>query len=79
MKTKSALACVVLLVSAFAGVPAAAQTPEKVKVVIPQNSVFVLNWMGARDAGVFRKHGIDLEVDARPFRGRDHGLGVLRE
>ncbi|HMA70214.1 MAG TPA: ABC transporter substrate-binding protein [Xanthobacteraceae bacterium] len=37
--------------------------------MIPENSVFVLNWMGARDAGIFRKHGIDLEVDTRPFAG----------
>jgi ABC-type nitrate/sulfonate/bicarbonate transport system substrate-binding protein len=45
----------------------AAEPLQKVKVVIPQNSVFVLNWMGARDAGVFKKHGIDIEIDPRPF------------
>jgi len=71
---KLAFACVALLTSIASAVPAAAQTMEKVKVVIPQNSVFVLNWMGARDAGVFRKHNIDLEVDARPFAGFLAGL-----
>ena len=47
---------------------------DKVKAVIPQNSVFVLNWQGAKDAGVFTKHGIDLEVDARPFAGYLAGI-----
>jgi len=69
MKRASGLACLALLMSVLAGAPAMAQTLDKVKVVIPENSVFVLNWMGARDAGIFRKHGIDLEVDTRPFAG----------
>ena len=42
---------------------------DKIHVVTSRNSVFVLSYMGARDAGVFRKHGIDLSVDARPFAG----------
>ena len=58
-----------LLVLAGGHSEARAQSLDKVKVVIPQNSVFVLNWMGARDAGVFRKHDIDLDIDARPFAG----------
>lgn len=66
---KAALACLAFLLPVLAGAHAPAQTLEKVKVVIPQNSVFILNWMGARDAGVFRRHGIDLEIDARPFAG----------
>ncbi len=53
---------------------ATGQTLQPVKVVIPQNSVFALNWMGARDAGVFRARGIDLEVDARPFAAYLAGL-----
>ena len=69
MKRKSVLACLALLTSVVSGAPAMAQALEKVKVVIPQNSVFILNWMGARDAGVFKKHGIDLDVDPRPFAG----------
>lgn len=47
---------------------------KKVKVVIPAESVFVLNYMGARDAGVFANHGIDIDVDARPFAGFLAGL-----
>ena len=53
---------------------AAAEAPENVKVVIPENSVFVLNWLGGKDAGVFAKHNIDLEVDVRPFAGFLAGL-----
>ena len=47
---------------------------QKVNVVIPAESVFVLNYLGAKDAGVFAKHGIDLEVDPRPFAGFLAGL-----
>lgn len=47
---------------------------QAVKVVIPQSSVFVLAYMGAKDAGVFASHGIDLQVDARPFAGFLAGL-----
>lgn len=47
---------------------------RRVKIVIPQESVFVLNYMGAKDAGVFSKHGIDLDIDARPFAGFLAGL-----
>jgi NitT/TauT family transport system substrate-binding protein len=72
-KKQTAIACLALLSVVFGG-PAMAQKLEKVKVVIPQNSVFVLNWMGANDAGVFRKHGIDAEIDARPFAGFLAGL-----
>jgi len=69
MKTKTVLASIALLTSCVVGAYAMAQTPEKVTVVIPRDSVFVLNFMGAKDAGIFRKHGIDLDVDARPFAG----------
>jgi len=47
---------------------------QKVTVVIPAESVFVLNYMGGKDAGVFAKHGIDLDVDPRPFAGFLAGL-----
>jgi ABC-type nitrate/sulfonate/bicarbonate transport system substrate-binding protein len=67
MTSKLLLACVTLLIPVVASAPAAAQ--DKVTAVIPQNSVFVLSWNGAKDAGVFSKHGIDLTVDARPFAG----------
>jgi ABC-type nitrate/sulfonate/bicarbonate transport system substrate-binding protein len=45
-----------------------------VKMVIPRGSTFVLSYYGARDAGIFRKHGIDADVDARPFAGFMAGL-----
>ncbi|HEY7663234.1 MAG TPA: ABC transporter substrate-binding protein [Xanthobacteraceae bacterium] len=63
------LVCITALIPVVVSAPAPAQTLEKVTAVIPQNSVFVLNWNGAKDAGVFAKHGIDLTVDARPFAG----------
>jgi ABC-type nitrate/sulfonate/bicarbonate transport system substrate-binding protein len=66
-RRKLALACIAALTAIVADAPAMAQNLVKIKVVIPQNSAFVLNWMGARDAGIFRKHDIDLEVDPRPF------------
>jgi len=69
MASKLLLACVTVLIPVVASAPGAAGTLEKVTAVIPQNSVFVLNWNGANDAGVFKKHGIDLTVDVRPFAG----------
>jgi ABC-type nitrate/sulfonate/bicarbonate transport system substrate-binding protein len=47
---------------------------QKVNVVIPTESVFVLNYNGGKDAGIFRQHGIDISVDVRPFAGFLAGL-----
>ena len=74
MKKTIMLACLGLLISAFVSAPIAAQALKKVKITAPRNSVIILSAMGARDAGIFRKHGIDLEVDARPFKGHMAGL-----
>ena len=74
MRTYAAMIGLALLATVLAETPKAAPNLEKVKAVIPQNSVFVLNWTGAKDAGVFEKHGIDVEVDARPFAGFLAGL-----
>jgi ABC-type nitrate/sulfonate/bicarbonate transport system substrate-binding protein len=52
----------------------AAPAMQKVNVVIPGQSVLVLNYLGGRDAGIFAKHGIDLDVDVRPFAGFLAGL-----
>lgn len=52
----------------------AAPALKKVNVVIPAGSAFVLTYFGAKDAGVFEKHGIDIEIDARPFAGFLAGL-----
>jgi len=77
MKSKTGLtAWFALLAAILVSVANVAHTQalEKVKVVIPQNSVFVLNWVGAKDAGVFSKHGIDANIDVRPFAGYLAGL-----
>ncbi len=74
MKKSMVLACLGLLVAVVVSAPVPAQALEKLKIVIPRNSVFVLSYFGARDAGVFRKHGFDLEIDARPFKGFVAGL-----
>ena len=58
----------------FAVIAHAAGDLKTVKMVIPRGSTFVLSYFGARDAGIFRKHGIDVEVDARPFAGFMAGL-----
>ena len=52
----------------------AASALKKVNVVIPAGSAFVLSYFGGRDAGIYEKHGIDIEIDARPFAGFLAGL-----
>ncbi|MGH6676225.1 MAG: hypothetical protein ACRECE_08400, partial [Xanthobacteraceae bacterium] len=47
--------------------PAPARPLKSVHVVVPQNSVDALVYLGGRDAGIYRKHGINVTVDARPF------------
>jgi ABC-type nitrate/sulfonate/bicarbonate transport system substrate-binding protein len=73
MKKITWLGALVLFSVMFA---AAAHTADlkTVKMVIPRGSAFVLSYNGARDAGIFRKHGIEVEVDARPFAGFMAGL-----
>lgn len=73
-----------LLLAGLGALSAATVTPrvaaradpalQRVKIVIPQSSVFCLNYLGAKDAGVFSKHGIDLDADPRPFAGFLAGL-----
>ena len=47
---------------------------KTVKMVIPRGSVFVLSYFAARDAGIFKKHGIDVQIDPRPFPAFVAGL-----
>lgn len=68
------LGCLSLLAAAAISAPALAQALKPVTTTVPRNSVFVLSTMGAKDAGIFAKHGIDLTVDPRPFRGHTAGL-----
>jgi ABC-type nitrate/sulfonate/bicarbonate transport system substrate-binding protein len=65
------------LATAAAGVRSRAEADpalQQVKIVIPQQSVFVLNFLGAKDAGVFEKDGINVDADPRPFAGFLAGL-----
>ena len=73
MKKISWLVALVLFVAVVAAASHAAEL-KTVKTVIPRGSTFVLSYFGARDAGIFRKHGINIEVDARPFAGFMAGL-----
>ena len=45
---------------------------KTVKMVIPRGSAFVLSYNGARDAGIFRKHGI--EVIGKELRSKMVGV-----
>ena len=74
MKRIGWLVALVLFFAAFAAASHAASDLKKVKMVIPRGSTFVLSYYGARDAGIFRKHGIHVDVDARPFAGFMSGL-----
>ncbi len=67
MRKPVLLASLGLLALGMAPVSAAAL--KKIELTVPRNSVFVLSAYGGRDAGIFEKHGIDLELDARPFKG----------
>ncbi|MBI2087367.1 MAG: ABC transporter substrate-binding protein [Deltaproteobacteria bacterium] len=68
MKRISSLAILSLLFL-FARPSEAASDLKTVRMTIPRGALFVLSYFGARDAGIFRKHGIDIQVDARPFAG----------
>ena len=65
-----------VFVSAFVFEPTAvmAQGLKKVKVTASRNSILILYTQGPKDAGIFKKHGIDLEIDMRPFKGHMAGL-----
>ena len=69
MKNIVRISTLALFLGMLATTVHAASDLKTVKMVIPRGSTFVLSYFGARDAGIFRKHGIDIEVDARPFAG----------
>jgi ABC-type nitrate/sulfonate/bicarbonate transport system substrate-binding protein len=69
MKNIRWFSALVLFLGIYATNAHGASDLKTVKTVIPRGSTFVLSYFGARDAGIFRKHGIDIEVDARPFAG----------
>ena len=74
MKKISSFGALVLFSAMLAVTAHAASDLKTVQMVIPRGSLFVLSYFGARDAGIFRKHGINIEVDARPFAGFMAGL-----
>jgi ABC-type nitrate/sulfonate/bicarbonate transport system substrate-binding protein len=74
MRQALALARCAALAILVGAVAMPAYALDQVKVVIPRDSIFVLNYNGAKDAGVFAKYGIDVDVDARPFAGFLAGL-----
>ena len=55
---KKAIIFIVLgsILAIFVSAPAMAQLKD-VKTTVPRNSVFILSYLGAKDAGVFSKHG----------------------
>lgn len=68
MKKATILTLFSLFLAILVSAPVMAQALKKVKVVIPLNSVLILSYFAGRDAGIWRKHGIDLEIDARTFK-----------
>jgi len=75
MKRRTVLAGFAALASGAIAAPRLAKAAAApMKIVIPRDSIFVLNYFGAKDAGVFERHGIDLDIDARPFAGFLAGL-----
>ena len=74
MKKAIMLVSLGLFISVFATAPAMAQALKDVKTTVPRNSVFVLSYLGAKEAGIFKKHGINVILDMRPFKGHMAGL-----
>ena len=74
MKHSILFACLCWVVSVFVTTSVDAGKLKKVKITAARNSILMLYSYGPRDAGIFKKHGIDLEIDNRPFKGHLAGL-----
>ena len=74
MKKSILFACLCWVVSVFVTTAVDAGKLKKVKVTAARNSILILYTHGPKDAGIFKKHGIDLEIDMRPFKGHMAGL-----
>ena len=74
MKHSILFACLCWVVSVFVTTSVDAGKLKKVKITAARNSILMLYSYGPRDAGIFKKHGIDLEIDNRPFKGHMAGL-----
>ncbi len=73
---KKAIVFIVLgsILAIFVSAPAMAQALKDVKTTVPRNSVFILSYMGAMDAGIFKKHGINLIPNPVAFKAHMAGL-----
>ncbi len=74
MKKSILFACLCWVVSFFVTTPVTSAALKKVKITASRNSILMLDSYGPRDAGIFKKHGIDLIIDPRPFKGHMAGL-----
>jgi len=74
MKKSILFACLCWVVSVFITTSVDAGKLKKVKVTAARNSILILYTYGPKEAGIFEKHGIDLEIDVRPFKGHMAGL-----
>jgi len=74
MKKSILFACLCWVVSVFVTTSVDAGKLKKVKVTAARNSILILYTHGPKEAGIFKKHGIDLEIDMRPFKGHMAGL-----
>ena len=74
MKHSILFACLCWVVSVFVTTSVDAGKLKKVKITAARNSILMLYSHGPKDAGIFKKHGIDLEIDNRPFKGHMAGL-----
>ena len=74
MKHSILFACLCWVVSVFVTTSVDAGKLKKVKITAARNSILMLYSYGPKDAGIFKKHGIDLEIDNRPFKGHMAGL-----
>ncbi len=74
LKKRLLLGGLSVLAAAAVSLPALAQALKEVTTTVPRNSVFILSAYGGKDAGIYEKHGIDLKLDPRPFRGHVAGL-----
>ncbi len=65
--TWTALLAVALV--SFLAFEAAAKDLHKIKVTAGRNSIISMLYLAGEMAGIFEKHGIDADVDVRPFKG----------
>ncbi len=76
MKKAVYLACLGLAFSGLVSGAVSAQSLKEVKITVPRNSALLLSAYGGKEAGIFSRHGIDLIIDPRPFRGHMAGLAA---